>query len=65
VFGALLWAVNDELANTKLGLAGPPTAYPRMTHLRGLIGHLVLGVGTDLGVNLLAAASRCDDHLRR
>jgi hypothetical protein len=58
LFGALLWAGNDELLNTTLGLAGPPTAYPRMTHVRGLIGHLVLGVGTDLGIDTLAFLSR-------
>jgi hypothetical protein len=64
VFGALLWAVNDELINTGLGLAGPPMAYPLLTHIRGLIGHVVLGVGTDLGIDRLASASPCDDHLR-
>ena len=64
VFGALLWAVNDELINTKLGLAGPPAGYPLMTHVRGLIGHLVLGVITDLGIDVLATASRRDGDLR-
>lgn len=53
VYGALLWGLNDELANTALGLAGPPEAYPASTHLRGLAGHLVLGVGTDVGIDLL------------
>ena len=53
LYGALLWAVNDEYLNTRLGLSGPPAAYPNRTHVRGLIGHLVLGVGTDLGVDML------------
>ena len=53
VYGALLWAVNDELANTVLGLAGPPEAYPMSSHARGLAGHLVLGVGTDVGIDLI------------
>ena len=52
-YGALLWAVNDELANTVLGTAGPPDAYPLSTHVRGLAGHLVLGVGTDVGIDLI------------
>jgi uncharacterized membrane protein YagU involved in acid resistance len=47
VYGALLWAVNDEYLNASLGLAGPPEAYPAETHLRGLVGHLVLGAVTD------------------
>lgn len=47
VYGALLFAVNDELLNTALGLSGPPAAYPVETHLRGLVGHLALGVTTD------------------
>jgi hypothetical protein len=55
LFGAALWAVNDELVNAALGLAGPPQAYPLSSHLRGLIGHLVLGVATDVGIDLAGA----------
>ena len=50
VYGLLLFAVNDELLNTALGLSGPPEAYPASSHLRGLIGHLALGVTTDLAL---------------
>ena len=50
VYGLLLFAVNDELLNTALGLAGPPDAYPAASHLRGLAGHVVLGVATDLAL---------------
>lgn len=53
VFGALLFALNDEYLNTRLGLAGPPAAYPAEAHARGLVGHLVLGVATDAGVDIL------------
>ena len=52
-FGLTLFAVNDEYLNTKLGLAGPIEAYPPETHLRGLAGHAVLGVGTETGIQLL------------
>jgi uncharacterized membrane protein YagU involved in acid resistance len=52
LFGLALWVVNDELLNSALGLSGPPEAYPLSSHLRGLIGHLVLGVATDLGIEL-------------
>ena len=52
-FGLALFVVNDEFMNTKLGLAGPVQAYPPETHLRGLAGHAVLGVGTETGIQLL------------
>jgi len=52
-FGLALFAINDEYLNTKLGLAGPMDAYPPETHLRGLAGHAVLGVGTETGIQLL------------
>jgi len=52
-FGLALFAVNDEFMNTRLGLAGPIKAYPPETHLRGLAGHAVLGVGTETGIQLL------------
>lgn len=48
VYGLLLFAVNDELLNTAMGFAGPPAAYPAAAHLRGLVGHVTLGVVTDL-----------------
>jgi uncharacterized membrane protein YagU involved in acid resistance len=52
-YGLVLFVVNDEYMNTKLGLAGPVAAYPPETHLRGLAGHAVLGVGTETGIQLL------------
>lgn len=52
-YGLALFAANDEYANTKLGLAGPPGAYPYETHVRGLAGHAVLGVATESGIQLL------------
>jgi len=47
VYGALLFALNDEYLNTTLGLAAEPSAYPASSHVRGLAGHLVLGAATD------------------
>ena len=52
-FGVALFAINDEYLNARLGLAGPLEAYPPETHLRGLAGHAVLGVGTETGIQLL------------
>lgn len=53
LFGAGLWALNDEFLNTKLGFAGPFDAYPMETHLRGLIGHTTLGAATDTFIDAL------------
>jgi len=47
LFGLVAWAVNDELLSSALGLAGTPGEYPLATHLRGLVGHAVLGSTTD------------------
>lgn len=57
-YGLALFAVNDEYANTKLGLAGSPKAYPAATHLRGLTGHAVLGLATETGIQLLGGKAR-------
>jgi hypothetical protein len=57
-YGLLLSAVNDEYLNTKLGLAGPFSAYPLETHWRGFVGHAVLGVATDLGIDVLGGGRR-------
>jgi uncharacterized membrane protein YagU involved in acid resistance len=53
LYGLLVYIVNDEFLNSRLGLAGPFPAYPIETHWRGLVGHLVLGVATDTGIELL------------
>jgi hypothetical protein len=52
-YGLAVFALNDEYLNTKLGLAGPMSAYPAQTHLRGLAGHAALGLGTETGIQLL------------
>ncbi|MBA2571308.1 MAG: hypothetical protein H0X16_02230 [Chloroflexi bacterium] len=51
--GILFWALNDEYLNSSLGLAAPFGAYPIETHWRGLVGHAVLGIATDTGLDLL------------
>ena len=52
-YGLVLFVVNDEYLNTKLGLAGPPGAYPIESHFRGVVGHAVLGITTETGIQLL------------
>jgi hypothetical protein len=58
LYGAALWAINDEAANAALGLSGPPEAYPLSTHVRGLVGHLALGLVTDAGLDITGGAAR-------
>ena len=53
LYGTLLWAFNDEYLNARLGLSGPPEAYPVETHARGAAGHLVLGAATDTFLDVL------------
>lgn len=48
--GLGMWVFVDEGANAMLGLTPPATAYPRETHIRGLVGHLAYG--TALGIFL-------------
>jgi uncharacterized membrane protein YagU involved in acid resistance len=53
LYGALLFLINDEWLNWRLGFAGAPGDYPTETHLRGLVGHLVLGGTTDVLADVL------------
>ncbi len=46
LYGLGLFLVVDEGVVPTLGLAGGPTRYPWQTHVRALVGHLVLGAGT-------------------
>ncbi|HEU4672340.1 MAG TPA: DUF1440 domain-containing protein, partial [Candidatus Limnocylindrales bacterium] len=55
LFGALVFATNDEYLNAALGLSGPPDAYPASTHVRGLVGHLALGMTVDTVCDVLGA----------
>jgi hypothetical protein len=63
--GLGLWLVVDEGANALFGLTPPPTAYPRETHVRGLVGHLAygsaLGITLALGNVLLLRRGRSED----
>ncbi len=39
--------MNDEIGARLLGIAGPQRDYPWPAHLRGLVGHVVLGMVTE------------------
>ena len=47
-FGAVFWAVADEVGVPLLGLAKGPTAYPVSTHVYALASHLVYGVTAEV-----------------
>jgi len=53
VYGLGLFLVNDELLGPLLGLASGPMAYPWQAHVRGLVGHVVLGGVTDTVLDVL------------
>lgn len=53
LYGAGLFALVDEVVVPALGAASPPMAYPKEAHVRGLIGHLVLGAATDTVLDVL------------
>jgi uncharacterized membrane protein YagU involved in acid resistance len=55
VYGAGLFLAVDEVLNPILGLTSGPTKYPWQAHVRGLVGHLVLGVVTDAMIDVLNA----------
>lgn len=48
--GTSLYVLVDEVANPLFRFTPPPQAYPLVTHLRGLAGHLVYGLGLAAGV---------------
>ena len=52
VTGLGMWILVDEGANAVFGLTPPAPAYPRETHIRGLLGHLTYGavLGALLGL---------------
>jgi len=58
IYGLLLFGLNDEWANTALGLSGPPEAYPASSHIRGAIGHAELGLVTDAALDILGGGRR-------
>ncbi len=53
VYGVILWAVNDEYLNARLGLAGEFGAFPLKMNWRGLVGHIACGVAMDTSIDLL------------
>jgi hypothetical protein len=57
-FGVGTWALEDEWAASRLGLAGPPSRYPWQAHGRGFIGHVVYGLTVDAVLRVLKGPPR-------
>lgn len=53
LYGLGLFLMQDEGLNPLLGTSGKPGEYPMEAHVRGLVGHMVLGLATHLTLNLL------------
>jgi hypothetical protein len=53
LYGLSLFLMQDEGLNPILGTSGGPTEYPKEAHLRGLVGHIVLGATTHATLKLL------------
>lgn len=64
LYGALLFLVNDEIAGRVLRIMGPQRDYPWRAHARGLVGHVVLGVVTELTLNVLEEPSPAGESAR-
>lgn len=56
LFGASLWAIQDEGLNAISGLGGKPNEYPWQAHARGLIAHAVFGMTTEAALLLFEKA---------
>ena len=56
--GLAMFVLVDEGANTVFGFAAPPRSYPLATHVRGLVGHLVYGLGTAVAAETIYALGR-------
>ena len=57
-FGVTTWAIEDEWAPVRAGLAAAPTKYPWQAHGRGFIGHVVYGLTVDAVLRVLKGPPR-------
>jgi|GEM_PF-299517 uncharacterized protein YndB with AHSA1/START domain len=51
-----MWGLFDEITPWASGTSAPPRAYPVVTHMRGLVGHLVYGAALGVGLSALRSA---------
>jgi uncharacterized membrane protein YagU involved in acid resistance len=53
LYGFLIFILWDEMLSAATGVAAPPTKYPWQAHMRGLVGHLALGLATHIALSAL------------
>lgn len=53
LYGLLLFVLWDEVLSAVTGVAAPPMKYPWQAHMRGLAGHLALGLATHISLSAL------------
>lgn len=53
VYGFALFLLQDELMGPMMAITSTPNEHPWQAHVRGLVGHLVLGAATDAAFEAL------------
>ncbi len=56
--GAAMSLIADEIATPLLGFSAPNRAYPLVTHVRGVVAHLVFGLAVAAVTEAVWAAVR-------
>lgn len=62
LFGASLWAMQDEGLNTITGLGADPRNYPWQDHARGLVAHTFFGVAVEAVLAFADEGRRATAH---
>jgi uncharacterized membrane protein YagU involved in acid resistance len=57
VYGVSLFITVDEIITPALGYASGPFSYLWQAHAQGFFAHLILGIATDIFLNLMDDAS--------
>jgi len=62
LMGAAMSLIVDEGMTPLLGFSAPNRDYPLVTHLRGVVAHLVYGLGTAAAAEAIGAIGRNGSH---
>ncbi len=65
LMGAAMSLIVDEGMTPLLGFSAPNRDYPLVTHLRGVVAHLVYGLGTAAAAEAIGAIGRNGSHRYR